>query len=57
MISDRPYRAAIAQREAIEILREGRGTQWDADVVDAMIQMLTAPRTATAPAKRSTAGA
>ncbi len=56
MISDRPYRAAIAQREAIEILREGRGTQWDAEVVDAMITMLTAPRTAV-PAKRGTAGA
>jgi len=47
MISNRPYRPAIAQREAMEILREGRGTQWDADVVDAMIAMLDAPRTAT----------
>jgi putative nucleotidyltransferase with HDIG domain len=46
MISNRPYRPAIAQREAMEILREGRGTQWDADVVDAMIAMLDAPRTA-----------
>ncbi len=47
MISDRPYRPAIAQREAMEILREGRGTQWAAEVVDAMIAMLDAPRTAT----------
>jgi putative nucleotidyltransferase with HDIG domain len=46
MISDRPYRPAIGQREAMEILREGRGTQWDAEVVDAMIAMLDAPRTA-----------
>ena len=46
MISNRPYRPAIAQREAMEILREGRGTQWDAEVVDAMIAMLDAPRTA-----------
>jgi putative nucleotidyltransferase with HDIG domain len=45
MISHRPYRPAIAQREAMEILREGRGTQWDAEVVDAMIAMLDAPRT------------
>jgi HD-GYP domain-containing protein (c-di-GMP phosphodiesterase class II) len=44
MISSRPYRPAIAQREAMEILREGRGTQWDAEVVDAMIAMLDAPR-------------
>jgi putative nucleotidyltransferase with HDIG domain len=46
MISNRPYRPAIAQREAMEILREGRGTQWDATVVDAMIIMLDAPRVA-----------
>ncbi|MBV8581005.1 MAG: HD-GYP domain-containing protein [Candidatus Eremiobacteraeota bacterium] len=44
MISARPYRPAIAQREAMEILREGRGTQWDGAVVDAMIAMLDAPR-------------
>jgi putative nucleotidyltransferase with HDIG domain len=46
MISDRPYRPAIAQRDAMAILREGRGTQWDAAVVDAMLKMLEAPRTA-----------
>ncbi len=46
MISNRPYRPAIAQREAMDILRDGRGTQWDAEVVDAMIAMLEAPRTA-----------
>jgi putative nucleotidyltransferase with HDIG domain len=45
MISHRPYRPALAQREALEILRDGRGTQWDAKVVDAMIAMLQAPRT------------
>jgi putative nucleotidyltransferase with HDIG domain len=44
MISCRPYRPAIGQREAMEILRQGRGTQWDASVVDAMIAMLEAPR-------------
>ncbi len=44
MISARPYRPAIGQREAMEILRAGRGTQWDASVVDAMIAMLEAPR-------------
>lgn len=45
MISTRPYRPAIGQREAMAILREGRGTQWDARIVDAMIAMLEAPRT------------
>ena len=39
MISDRPYRNAISPRQALEILSEGRGTQWDADVVDAMLGM------------------
>jgi HD-GYP domain-containing protein (c-di-GMP phosphodiesterase class II) len=40
MISPRPYRRAIAQRDALEILRHGRGTQWDASVVDAVLGML-----------------
>ena len=44
MISCRPYRPAIGQREAMEILRAGRGTQWDGAIVDAMIAMLQAPR-------------
>ena len=42
MISDRPYRKAIAPRRALEILRDGRGTQWDPIVVDAMLSMLGA---------------
>jgi HD-GYP domain-containing protein (c-di-GMP phosphodiesterase class II) len=45
MISDRPHRPAIAQRDAMTILRDGRGTQWDAAVVDAMLSLLDAPRT------------
>lgn len=36
MISDRPYRKAIAPRRALEILQSGRGTQWDPLIVDAM---------------------
>jgi HD-GYP domain-containing protein (c-di-GMP phosphodiesterase class II) len=47
MISDRPHRLAIAQRDAMTILRDGRGTQWDATIVDAMLALLDAPRTAT----------
>jgi putative nucleotidyltransferase with HDIG domain len=46
MISDRPYRKAIAPRRAMEILREGRGTQWDPLVVDAMLGMLGGRREA-----------
>ena len=37
MTSDRPYRQALSSGEAIEILRTGRGKQWDAPVVDVMI--------------------
>jgi putative nucleotidyltransferase with HDIG domain len=37
MISDRPYRRAIPPRQALEILVNGRGSQWDPDAVDAMV--------------------
>ena len=46
MISARPYRAPITQREALAILRDGAGTQWDPLVVDAMLGMLNQPRSA-----------
>lgn len=39
MISERPYRQPIAPRQALRILEEGRGSQWDPDVVDAMVGM------------------
>lgn len=39
MISERPYRKPIPPRQALAILEEGRGTQWDPDVVDAMLGM------------------
>jgi HD-GYP domain-containing protein (c-di-GMP phosphodiesterase class II) len=45
MISDQPNRPAIAQRDAMTMLRDGRGVQWDAAVVDAMLTLLAAPRT------------
>ncbi len=35
MTSDRPYRNGMPLAKAESILREGRGTQWDSDVVDA----------------------
>jgi putative nucleotidyltransferase with HDIG domain len=41
MISERPYRQPIAPRQALEILREGRGSQWDPAVVDAMLGMFS----------------
>lgn len=35
MTSDRPYRNGMPLAKAESILREGRGTQWDCEVVDA----------------------
>ena len=40
MVSERPYRQPIAPREALWLLEQGRGSQWDRDVVDAMLAML-----------------
>lgn len=39
MISERPYRRPIPPRQALQILEEGRGSQWDPEVVDAMVGM------------------
>ena len=39
MISERPYRKPIPPRQALQILEEGRGSQWDPEVVDAMVGM------------------
>jgi putative nucleotidyltransferase with HDIG domain len=44
MISDRPYRRAIAPRRALEILQSGRGTQWDPYIVDAMLGLFANSR-------------
>lgn len=47
MITPRPYRKAMPIAQALEILRQGRGTQWDAGVVDAMIAYIVPkPRSA-----------
>ena len=37
LISDRPYRKAVAEQEAIEILKKNSGTQFDPKVVEALI--------------------
>jgi HD-GYP domain-containing protein (c-di-GMP phosphodiesterase class II) len=38
MTSSRVYRTAMGQQRAVDILRSGMRTQWDADVVDACLQ-------------------
>jgi putative nucleotidyltransferase with HDIG domain len=40
MTSDRPYRTALDPEVALGELLRGRGTQWDAEVVDAFAQTL-----------------
>ena len=40
LTSDRPYRRAIERDQAIQILRAGSGTQFDATVVETFIDML-----------------
>ena len=50
MVSDRPYRRALSYGEAIAILADGRGTQWDGDVVDIMIALAAEDRNRSADA-------
>lgn len=41
MTSDRPYRKALSHQEAVEELEKGAGTQWDPQVMEAFIQVLS----------------
>jgi HD-GYP domain-containing protein (c-di-GMP phosphodiesterase class II) len=40
MTSDRAYRAGMPHETAIKIIREGAGTQWDAQCVDAFLSVI-----------------
>lgn len=53
MVSDRPYRSAFSYGEAIAVLTEGRGTQWDAQVVDVMVSLAAEDRNRSADANLS----
>ncbi len=46
MTSDRPYRKALPIEEAIRRLREGAGTQFDPQIVEALLRSLIAPEVA-----------
>lgn len=39
LTSDRPYRPAFSEREALELLGAGRGSTFDPDVVDALLAL------------------
>lgn len=41
MTSDRPYRPGMPVSRAVEILRAGRGQQWDPAIVDAFLRSIT----------------
>ncbi len=41
MTSERPYRPALSHAEAINELIKGKGTQFDADIVDAFVNAIT----------------
>lgn len=40
MISDRPYRKALSANQALQILLEGRGKQWDPQMVNTFVDMM-----------------
>jgi putative two-component system response regulator len=44
MTTDRPYRAALGDAEAIKRLRNGRSTQFDPDTLDVFLDLLIAGR-------------
>ncbi|MBI2995762.1 MAG: HD domain-containing protein [Candidatus Melainabacteria bacterium] len=41
MTSDRPYRAALPFYEVIKRLKEGKGKQWDPELIDMFIEIIT----------------
>jgi HD-GYP domain-containing protein (c-di-GMP phosphodiesterase class II) len=43
MIADRPYRAGLPRAAATAELREGAGTQFDPDIVDALLRVHARP--------------
>jgi putative nucleotidyltransferase with HDIG domain len=39
MVSDRPYRAGLSEKRAIELIREGAGTQFDPQLVEIFLKI------------------
>ena len=40
LVSDRPYRKAYGEKEALDIIREGSGTQFDPEIVEAFLAII-----------------
>jgi HD-GYP domain-containing protein (c-di-GMP phosphodiesterase class II) len=50
MTTDRPYRGALSQQQAINELRAGAGTQFDPRVIEALCVAVATTDAATSPA-------
>ena len=44
LVSDRPYRKAYSEKEALDIIREGSGTQFDPEIVEAFLATIESKR-------------
>lgn len=44
LTADRAYRAAVDPEQALQIIQRGRGSHWDAQVVDAFVRMMRRER-------------
>ncbi|MBN1869510.1 MAG: diguanylate cyclase [Candidatus Omnitrophica bacterium] len=42
LVSDRPYRKAYSEKDALDIIRKGSGTQFDPEIVDVFIAVMQA---------------
>lgn len=56
MTSDRPYRRGMPVERALSILREGRGRQWDAPIVDAFVRSIAGWHQESSPGTASRTG-
>ena len=53
MTSDRPYRGRLSRTEAIGILRQGAGKQWDATLVERFLPLIEKTDVESAPEART----
>ena len=44
LVTDRPYRKAKSAQDAVEVLIDGAGKQWDAEAVDVLVAQMTNQR-------------
>ena len=54
LTSERPYRKSFTREEALRILKENSGTQWDTKIIEAAIEVLTEKRQASPTQEKQT---